>query len=260
MTISIKSAALGLVMAVSSAGVVFAAPVNPSIGTFGDIATVGSVAAGDGFGGDGIATNATNYQTYEDGLGNKLLLGLSITQRYGSAPTPVNDGAGTFTVQPGLATPAGSSSEGTLWNFSFYAEMLTTAANTPRTLGDIGLELLYDLDSAAGTDIRSLGSLNAALFTDPSTSLVRQGSQNLNFGYLAVANPGLNAPGLNTYNPNFGEYSFLIRANNFGDDSEAGVAVIANVAPVPVPAALPLLLMGLGGLGLMRRRQQRRKA
>jgi hypothetical protein len=137
--------------------------------------------------------------------------------------------------------------------------VLSTSSTSAPRIGDVGLELLYDLDSGANTDIASLGTINAALFPN-TTGDVAEGSQNLTFGYLSAGILGFNSPGLNTFSPNFGEYSFLLRATNFTTASAEGVAVIANVAPIPLPAGLPLLLLGLGGLGLVRRRQQRRKA
>ena len=54
------------------------------------------------------------------------------------------------------------------------------------------------------------------------------------------------------YNPNSDEISFVRNAVNY--------AASLNVAPVPVPAALPLLAMGLGALGLAGRRKKKRAA
>lgn len=230
------AAAMALVPATSA----FAATVDPTVGTFGDLASVGTDVT---FGGTGIPTGASNFATYTDRVGNELILGLAITPRF-SATTPVNDGAGTFDVQPGLDGGA------TLWNFSFYAEMIPGAGSS-QTLEGIDLELLYDLDSAAGTDISDMGSI----ILEFPTNIV-QGSQNLTFGFLSTGVPGAVTPGLNTFSPDFGEYSFLIRATGFGGGADAGVGVIADAGPVPVvplPAGLPLLLAGLGGFAVLRR-------
>lgn len=245
---SFRSTALGATVAILLAGGAIAAPVTPTFGTFGEIADAGVTTE---FGGDGISGANTAYDTFSDESGNQLTLGLTITPRFGAAPTPANDGAGTFTVQPGLATPPGSSFEGTLWNFSFFGG-LTPADGQDIDIADIGLELLYDLDSAAGTDTDDLGSINLSYFALPDQD-VSEGSQNLNFSFLSNGTPGV-TPGLNTFDPNAGEYSFLLRATNFADGSGV-VAVQTNVAPVPLPAGLPLLLAGLGGLAFLRQRK-----
>ena len=226
-----------------------AAPVDPTTGVFGDLGGVGTDVTFDG---DDIPTADSNYQTFSDRSGNTLLLGLSITPRF-SAPTPNNDLAGTFDVQPGLGgSPNGP---GLFWNFSYYAELFPTVGSA-LTIADIGLQLLYDLDSAVGTDIADLGVLDITLFQN-TTSTIAQGSQNLSFAYLSANNPGFNTPGLNTFSPDFGEYSFLLRATDFSVTSGSGVAVIADagMAPIPLPAGFPLLLAGIGALVFVRLRR-----
>jgi hypothetical protein len=46
-------------------------------------------------------------------------------------------------------------------------------------------------------------------------------------------------------------------AFSFGGVELASTKMTVNVAPIPVPAALPLLLAGLGGLGLAARRKRK---
>lgn len=60
------------------AGVAAAAPVEPTLQTFGDVNASGQVTE---FGGDGISGDATAFSTFADGKGNSLLLGLTITPR-----------------------------------------------------------------------------------------------------------------------------------------------------------------------------------
>lgn len=240
-----KQSLMTMAVALLPATSALAAPIDPTIGTFGDLADVGSNVT---FSGTGIPTDATNYDVFTNRLGDELILGLSITPRF-SAPTPVNDGDGSFAVTPGLVGGA------TRWNFSFYAELKPTNGSS-LTIQDVGLELLYDLDSAFGTDISDLGVINAALYPT-STTTIAQDSQNLTFGYLSTGFPGFNTPGLNTFSPDFGEYSFLLRTDGFSVEADQGIGVIANAGPVPVvplPAGLPLLLAGLGSFAFMRRR------
>ncbi|OAN77457.1 hypothetical protein A8B78_14210 [Jannaschia sp. EhC01] len=243
-----KYTTLAAAMVVSFAGAAFSTTVDPTVGTFGDISLVGTTAPNSFFGGTGIPTDATNYEVFTDRLGNALLLGLSITPRF-SAATPVNDNDGSFDVEPGVVSGF------TGWNFSFYAELLEVVS-PDLSIGDIELELLYDRDSAADTDISDLGVLDLSFFAAPD-ALISQGSFNLMHGFLSSPFPGVVMPGLDTFSPDFGEYSFLIRANDFTPGSMEGIGVIADAgpSPVPLPAALPLLLVALGGLGYVGRRR-----
>jgi hypothetical protein len=188
------------------------------------------------FGGDGIPSNATSFSDLVDGNGNTLRLGLSITQRFG-ADTPTNDGAGTFGVIPGVDDDGR-----TFWNFSFFAEI-----QGQLDLTDLNLELLYDLDSAAGTDESALGVINLSSFLTAG-SLISEGSQNLAFGYLATGIPGVTVPSLINFDPNNGEYSFALREANFGS-----VGVNAVVNQVSAPSISIFASMLLGGLLLRRR-------
>jgi hypothetical protein len=218
-----------------SASLAYSAPIAINGDSFG------TITAFDGglveFGGDGIPSNATSFSDLQDGLGNVLRLGLSITQRF-SAPTPSNDGAGTFFVVPGV-----DGGGRTFWNFSWYAEI-----QGQLDIASINLELLYDLDSAAATDESTLGILNLSNFANAGAS-VSEGSQNATFGFLSTTGiPGVTVPGINNFDPNSGEYSFALRATGFGS-----VGVNAVVNQVSAPAVSILISMLIGGLLLRRK-------
>lgn len=70
-----------------------AAPVTPVFQTFGDL-------AGAEFGGDGIPNDAVAISTFTAQNGDMLTLGLTATGRFANPPVG-NDGAGTFTADPG---------------------------------------------------------------------------------------------------------------------------------------------------------------
>lgn len=215
-----------------------AAPITVGGTNFGNITTLDGSAVT--FGGSGIPTDATVFSDLTDGLGNTLRLGLSITPRF-SAPTPTNDGMGTFTVEPGV-----SADTRTLWNFSFFAEVQGQV-----TLDDIGLTLAYDLDSGAGTDLADMGMINLSVPLTPSPiGTILQGSQNITFGFLTTAVPSLlTPPATNNFDANMGEYSFALMANDFGS-----VGVNAVVRDVSAPAFGIFASLLMGGLLLRRRR------
>lgn len=120
---------------------------------------------------------------------------------------------------------------------------------------DIGLELRYDLDTAKNTHLDDLGKIDLSALSAFAPGVVSEGSENLYFDILAVGFASFVIPGVNTFDPNAGEYSFLLRAKNFGKDVDASVAVVANVAPIPLPAGFPLLLAAIGGLAFLRKRK-----
>ncbi len=217
-----------------------AAPISVVADNFGDITTIGGNTVT--FSGSGIPTNAVNWSDFSDGQGNTLRLGIGATQRFG-APTPTNDGAGTFFVEPGLDSNGVGS-----WNFSFFAEI-----EGQLDIQAINLELLFDLDPMAGTDVASMGVLNISNFlvanSLPSTQ-ISEGSQNPTFGFLSVSAPSILTPGaLSAFDPNSGEYSFGISAEGFGS-----VGINVNVNAVSAPSIGIIGALSIFSLMYLRRR------
>ena len=235
-----KSAVGGIFAAVMALGsMASAAPVTPEFSRFDNLTTLDNQQVT--FGGSGIPTDSAAITDFSVG-GDRIRVGLIATPRF-SSPALSNDGAGTYTAQPGESAPGLSG-----WNFSFYAE-------SAGDLADAGLKLYYDLDPTAGNDLSTLGyfDISALMPLSPDPS-VFQGSQNLGFGFLASGAPGVVAPvpfpgAFDPFAP--GEYSFRI-----GVDGGPFAAINVNVAAVPLPAGLPLLLGAVGGLALLRRRRK----
>jgi len=210
-----------------------AAPVVPGgSDAFGQLESMSGIDVD--FGGSGIPTDSVVISTF--GFGNdQIRLGIAATQRFGS-PAVTNDGVGTYSATTGESAPGVS-----LWNFSFFAE-------STGNLWDAGIKLYYDFDPAANTDISEMGVIQGFLGS------VSQDSQNLGFGFLDAGIPGFVIPPVfSSFDPfAAGEYSFRLEASN-----GQGVAMNVNVSPVPLPAALPLLLGALGGMGFVARRRRK---
>src|SRR3954462_8248317 len=84
-----------------------AAPITPTFTSFGTLATAT-------FGGTGIPNTAVAVTTVVD-QGNTITLGLTATPRFDD-PAVGNNGAGTFTAQPGSDAAHGQPGYA-LWNF-----------------------------------------------------------------------------------------------------------------------------------------------
>lgn len=210
------------------------------------------------FGGSGIPNDAVAITDVTVG-GDTILLGLTAHQRF-VGPNLANDGAGIFTAPAGFATPPASSLGGALWNFGYYIE-----AGSALALSDYQIDIFYDFDPGADTPLSEMGRIDVTAFLVANNAgglkgLVLEGSENLAFGFLSAGIPGLVIPPLF---PSFdpfaeGEYSFAITVATETEIDRVGIKV--NVVGetstvVPVPAALPLLGLGLAALAFAGRRR-----
>ncbi|GAB4551898.1 MAG: hypothetical protein Tsb0013_14080 [Phycisphaerales bacterium] len=208
------------------------------------------------FGGTGIPNDevAAGSQ-FVDGT-NTITIALSATQRFSNPPL-TNDGAGTYFAGPGsnFGGMGESSTEGALWNFNFYMEAVD-GSNNPIALSNYQIDLYYDFDPAPNTALGDLGRIDvtAGLLAQMDTTNVTQGSQNLNFGFLAAGFPGLVFPPAGTFDPNaLGEYTFALTLSEIGGLGLPleTVSILVEV----VPSAPTLAMLGPVGLLAMRRRR-----
>jgi PEP-CTERM motif len=219
------------------------AGVTPIYTTFGNL-------AGATFGGDGIPTDPAAITT-----ANGLTLGLIATQRYAN-PALGNDGAGTYAATPGLNNGLDGvpHSVAATWNFGYYIN----AGTAP--LGGYQIDLFYDLDPAAGTELADMGriDIDAALLGGGAGALTLwQDSQNLAFGYLSTGIPGVVFPPASApFNANAtGEYAFLLRVTDQAG-TVTSTAILVDVNGVPEPGSLALAGVALLGLVAGSRRRK----
>jgi len=202
-----------------------AAPIVPTYTTFGPL-------PGATFGGSGIPNDAVAIWTSSDGT---VTLGLTAHQRYSNPPVG-NNGAGDFYAVKGGDIYSGIHANPAYarWNFGWY--VLNTGSSY------YIVDLLYDLDPAAGTEQSAHLVLSNFL---PPDSTPYQNSWNLGMNFLSGG----------SFNPNLpGEYTFALILRDYLSGQELGrTAIRVNVVP-EAGATVGLLGLGLAGLTLLRRR------
>lgn len=209
------------------------------------------------FGGTGIPNDEVAAGTqFVDGV-NTITIALSATQRF-SNPVLTNDGAGTYFAGPGsnFGGAGESTLEGALWNFNFYIEVLD-GNDDPLPISNYQFDLLYEFNPSVDTPLADFGSINvtnSVLGSLDPTANVAQGSQNLNFGFLASSFPGLLTPPAGSFDPNaLGEYTFALTVSEIGGLGLPLETVAIDV--VVVPAGSTAALLAPVGLLAMRRRR-----
>lgn len=226
-----------------TAAAVQATPIYDSFGPLDDAT----------FGGQGIPNDEVAISSqFVDG-DVTIIVAMSATQRY-SNPALTNDGAGTYFATTGSNFGGNneSATEGALWNFNYYMKVIGSNGATP-VLADYQIDLYYDFDTSFDTAIGSLGEINvtnAILGSAAPGATLIEDSQNLMFGFLVSAIPGVVTPPAGAFDPNaLGEYNFGIQVSKAGWGLET---VAMDVQVVPEPASLALLVFG--GLILLQRR------
>ena len=191
------------------------------------------------FGGTGIPNGRVAVVTITDGP-NTITLGLNATARF-AAPPVTDNGLGTFFATPG----PGTSPNLALWNFNFYvlAVNSTTGANA---LPSYAFDLLYDMNPGSFTSQGNLGrvAVGPAFDGGPPTTGTIQNSQNLGFGYLRVAIPGILTPPLGYANPGgipfdpnaLGHYTFALRAFNLAGAPLGQSVIHVSTSGVTIPS------------------------
>jgi hypothetical protein len=204
--------------------------------TFGNIP--GSPNGGNPYSGTGIPYNSSEITTISgvpDGnlANDTITLALSATAHGSSNPAPGNNGAGTFTVNAGLA--GGRS----LWNFDFWI----SAAN-----GNLSPYSFTLTEKANGQTF----SFNPTLISDNVGAPGSAGnSESLDFAAYGVPVD---------YNPNQDDtYNFTLTASQGGTQIGSDSITVDSV-PEPttiIAGAMMLLPLGIGVLRTLRDRKAR---
>ena len=250
-----------VLMATAAAGALLVAGAV-SAATVGNVTSNVIYGSGNANGGFTIATNGA------------LELGLRAHVRYDLSGQPQNVFNYNSTTNTYEFDPANSNAPANRSIFNFDWSINTDTADLDgspdQTISNYTYELGVDTNPGLGTSYMTL---------DPYASIYDH-----SFGYNSTAmNAGLEAPGGGTFaslastynvsqqswNMGFGFlgspqtpglYNFYLKAfDDHGDlaaNTSIRVWVGAGVAPVPLPAGLPLLLGAFGGLAMLRRKRR----
>ncbi|MGH7581855.1 MAG: PEP-CTERM sorting domain-containing protein [Gemmatimonadales bacterium] len=195
------------------------------------------------FGGTGISNTAV---ATNDSGSIGVLLGLTATRRCYNAPPETcgplvtNDGIDTFFAQPG---------EGEFWDPNYLSTWNFDFAAVGENVDDYTYTLFYDTDPLVGNGTTGSFSVPDYCFPVIGCFIGEQDSENLGF-FESTFDPNANGQyefDLIAYDPNGAEAS----------SAQMFVDVGTPESPVPEPATMSLMAMGLVGLAATRRRRKR---
>nr|WP_309503640.1 VPLPA-CTERM sorting domain-containing protein [uncultured Roseovarius sp.] len=210
--------------------------------------------------GSGNANGSFTVSNVKTTSGGYVEIGLRAKLRYNDAGNPENtfnrDGVDTYSFAPTAGTPANRS----VFNFEWHINSTATGDSIRDLFGkELYARLEYDTDPTAGTNFKSYnpfrifreayygteetpnGGGQRRFFGPVRGATVAQNSVNYGFSWL-------DAP------DELGIYDISLSIFDANGVRLGGTAI--KVTPVPVPAALPLLVFALGGLGFAGRRRK----
>ena len=116
-----------------------------------------------------------------------------------------------------------------------------------------GMDIHYDRSGTGAMNISILASINGGAFTSIFTDSSISASGETNFLTLMATNVTsavFRLAGWGSTNP-LG--TFDIETNEVGPNNGYGLAITGEISAVPLPASMAMLLIGVGGLGALRR-------
>jgi len=209
--------------------------------------------------GSGNANGSFTVSNVTTARGN-VEIGLRAKLRYNDAGQPENtfnwDGVDTYSFAPTAGTPANRS----VFNFEWHVNTEATKRSISQLIASGASALLeVDIDPTAGTNFLSYDPFAFGADAYYGTNATPNGGGVYNWYMGAV--PGA------TVAQNSVNYGFIpgaplglgiydIKLSIFNTQNQLLGSTAIKVTPVPVPAALPLLVFALGGLGFAGRRRK----